>query len=70
MAQVGTCGACEVTHVRVATATAECAVKFASIVPSCSWPMAPACLWRGVEYGRPEEEDDARPREALVKGET
>ena len=27
MAQIGTCIACEVTHVRVATATAECACQ-------------------------------------------
>ena len=27
MAQVGTCVACEVTNVRVATATAECALS-------------------------------------------
>jgi hypothetical protein len=53
MAQVGTCVACEVTHVRVATATAECACQ---VCEHCAemFMADGACrrLWRCVECRR------------------
>jgi hypothetical protein len=60
MPQVGTCVACEVTNVRVATATAECACQ---VCEHCAelFMADGACGVCGAALSAddPEEEDDA-----------
>ena len=57
MAQVGTCVACEVTNVRVATATAECACQVCE--PCAELFMADgACGVCGAALSADDEEED------------